>query len=328
MEVVTCVGYHDTGSGAVDDFLRGFDNVAQASYGVECRFLQDPDCISDLEYNIVENPHRLNTGFALKRYLKFIKLNHHTYSLIFGDAWERESKRYVDSLTEFSYQGYWSGDMMLMSSWQRFTYYFRRALNKFVPKRYKKPSTWNYFPREKTLHCNLSEDEFIDLTRKYVGSLLRAMNPGNKEYVVLDQAVSAKNVSRYLKYFPCETKVIIVDRDPRDVFIEETLLKGRVLPKDANEFCKVYIDSRTRVDCSNKNVLFIHFEDLVYHYEETKKKICDFVGLDITNHHAEKSGFDPAVSVKNTKLWEKHPEFEEQITIIENLLQEFLYDAI
>ena len=327
MKVVTCVGYHDTGSGAVDDYLRGFDNIAQSAYGVECRFLQDPDCISDLEYNIIENPHRLNTGYALKRYLRFVKLNHHTYSLIFGDAWDQESKKYIDSLTRFAYQGYWSGDMMLMSSWKRFTYYFRRAINKVVPKTFKKPSTWNYFPKEKTMHCSVTKEEFLEKTRDYVNSLLFAMNPENRDIVVLDQAVSAKNISRYLKYLPYGSKVIIVDRDPRDVFIEETLLKGRVLPKDAKEFCEVFRDSRLKNDSSvnQDSVLEIYFEDLIYDYENTKQLICDFVGLDSNMYNPKKSGFDPTVSVKNTRLWEKHPEFNKQVQIIEKELPEFLY---
>ena len=73
MKKISCVGYHATGSGAVDDFLREFDNIQTAEYGIECRFLQDPDGISDLEHQLIENYHRLNSGFALKRFLMFAK---------------------------------------------------------------------------------------------------------------------------------------------------------------------------------------------------------------------------------------------------------------
>ena len=73
MKKISCVGYHATGSGAVDDYLREFDNIESANYGIESRFLQDPDGISDLEYNLIENPHRLNSGFALKRFLIFAR---------------------------------------------------------------------------------------------------------------------------------------------------------------------------------------------------------------------------------------------------------------
>ena len=53
---ISCVSYHATGSGAVDDFLREFDNINSAKSEVECRFLQDPDGVSDLEYNLIEEP--------------------------------------------------------------------------------------------------------------------------------------------------------------------------------------------------------------------------------------------------------------------------------
>lgn len=326
MKVISCVGYHDTGSGAVDDFLREFENIAQAKYGVEYRGLQDPDGVSDLEFNIVENPHRLNTGYAIKRFKKFVKASRHTYGLIFGDLWERESDNYINDLIKFEYNGYWSGDMMLMKPWQRGTYYIRRAFNKVLPRQLKKPSTWNYFPNEKTFHCNLTEQEFLNCTHRYVDALLHAINKENKEMVVLDQAVSAMNIGRYIRYFDTDIKVIVVDRDPRDVFIEEILLKGRVLPKDPSQFADVYRSSRRRVGSryDESKALFINFEDLIYHYESTTKKIMEFIGLSEENRTRTKY-FDPKVSIKNTRLWEKHPEFKKQVAVLERELPEFLY---
>ena len=40
----------------------------------EFRFVQDPDGISDLEYNLVENHNRHNSGHALKRFKKLVDL--------------------------------------------------------------------------------------------------------------------------------------------------------------------------------------------------------------------------------------------------------------
>ena len=71
MTVITCISFHGTGSGAVDDFFKEFDNCPSAPSDVECRFLQDPDGVCDLEYNLIDNPHRLNSGYALKRYMAY-----------------------------------------------------------------------------------------------------------------------------------------------------------------------------------------------------------------------------------------------------------------
>ena len=41
-------------------------------HNMEFRFIQDPDGISDLEYNLVENFNRHNSGHALKRYKRLV----------------------------------------------------------------------------------------------------------------------------------------------------------------------------------------------------------------------------------------------------------------
>ena len=109
MRIITCISFHGTGSGAVDDFLKEFDNCPSAPTNIECRFLQDPDGVSDLEYNLVENPHRLNSGYALRRYMKFARETAYGYRKIFGSNWLKYSKEYVDSLVTETYKGYWHG---------------------------------------------------------------------------------------------------------------------------------------------------------------------------------------------------------------------------
>jgi len=327
MKTIICVGFFATGSSAVDDYLREFDNIAQTKQGVECTFLQFPDGISDMEFNIVDNPHRHNSGFALKRYEHYVKTFAHTYHIIFGSEWERLSKEYIDSLTKFEFQGYWAGDTLYQTKLETLYYYFCRAVNKLMPKRFKVPSTYNYFPKRKTKFCDATESEFLEKTQTYVQKLLKIINKNEKEYVVLDQAVSAMNINRYLRYFVGDAKVIVVDRDPRDVYIQEIILKGKVVPKDVREFIDVYKHDRQKKYSSEdpSKVLCVNFEDLIYKYDETTAKIDSFLGLNEKNRSEHKKYFDPAVSIKNTKLWEKHKEFSEQVAIIEKEIPDYLY---
>ena len=70
MRIVTCVGYYGTGSSAVVDLLKEYNNyslVGKKYY--EIRFVQDPDGISDLYHNVVENNHRHNTSHAIKKFI-------------------------------------------------------------------------------------------------------------------------------------------------------------------------------------------------------------------------------------------------------------------
>ena len=74
MRVITCASYYGTGSSAVTDLFSEFDCIDSLG-NYEYRFLQEPDGIADLEYNLIENRHRHNSSDAIKRYLRYLKIN-------------------------------------------------------------------------------------------------------------------------------------------------------------------------------------------------------------------------------------------------------------
>lgn len=327
MKKISCVGYHATGSGAVDDFLREFDNIKAAEYGVECRFLQDPDGISDLEHQLVENYHRLNSGFALKRFLMFAKSEERTYRHIFGKYWMTWAQSYVDALCSFQYTGYWHGDIRLVPPLQLFVYKARKAVNLALPKPLKKNKYYSYFPKIKTFCVDIDEEEFLRITRLKCEELCEILNRENKEYVVLDQAVSPQNVNRYLRYIS-DLQVIIVERDPRDVYINDIVRNGDfVLPKDVKKFCTVYRLSRKKLSEEEdaQRVLRINFEDMIYRYDDTTRRIREFLGLSRENHKYPQRYFKPEVSAENTRQWERYPHLRGQIEEIEHMLPDMLY---
>ena len=71
MNTITVCSYYGTGSSAITDLISEFDNVTSLT-NFEFRFAHDPDGLSELEYNLVENFNRHNSGHALKRYKKFV----------------------------------------------------------------------------------------------------------------------------------------------------------------------------------------------------------------------------------------------------------------
>lgn len=325
MKKIACVGYHATGAGVIDDLFREFDNVAQGQYEVECRVLQDPDGIADLEYNLVENPHRLNSGFAVKRFQNYVKRTNRTYKKIFGKRWKELSEAYAHEIVKINYRGYWHGDIWLLNPVLRYYHLFRRALSKIAPPKLKKPAHYNYFPWLHTYHACMEEKEFLECTRNYMDSLCEAMNPHKKEFVLLDQLYAPGNPARYARYIR-DTKAIIVDRDPRDVYINQRLAKEHTLPSNPHEFCVVYRDTRVRTsEAPQGTCLYVAFEDMIYHYDEYVKKVMDFVGISEKHHVYKRTRFDPSVSIKNIRQWEKHPEYAEAVKIIEEELPEYLY---
>ena len=119
----------------------------------------------------------------------------------------------------------------------------------------------------------------------------------------------------------------MVDRDPRDLYIQQCLVGDHVLPKDPEVFAHVYRDQRQMVGVIPEDapVLRIRFEDLIYKYDETTERIVHFIGQHEQNHVNKKKKFNPEISKKNTRMWVSHPEFAESAHRISELLPEYLY---
>ena len=116
MRFISCASYYGSGSSAITDFVSEFDSVYSFT-DEEFRFVQDPDGVSDLEYNLVENFNRHNSGHAIKRYKKLVdfycgNMFGKKYEKFFHGNWKKYSEEYIDDLTDFTYHGWWQYDLM------------------------------------------------------------------------------------------------------------------------------------------------------------------------------------------------------------------------
>lgn len=328
MKLITCIGYTFSGSSAVNNLLREFDNCCELTPNNECRFLQDPDGIADLEYNLFDNRHRLNSEYAIKRYSKYTnKIDKRNFEQIFGESWTILNKEYINSLFKFSYKSYWHADLRDLNIFQKIKYYSIRAsriiLNKINPN-IKRECNKNYFKSFKMYLPICSRNEFLNNTRVFCSKLFEGLNVNNNEFGIVDQLIPPRNVDRYLRYVD-NLKVVIVDRDPRDIFMETALSKDRAFPyDDVEKFCEIYKDNRAG-KVQNENVLEIHFEDLIYNYEKTYNTIVNFIGINDKNHTKKGRYFSIPKSKEHTRLWEKNHKYDSEIDYIEKNLKEYLY---
>lgn len=334
MRILTCASYYGTGSSAITDLLSEYECCKSMSE-YEFRFVQDPDGISDLEYNLVQHHHRHNSGHALKRYKnkvdflagnKFIK----KYESFFNNCWKKYSYEYIDQLTDLKYKGYWHQDVIDRG----YSFYLKkRTQNKILQKtvwRNQKDRSLNELKNEITLCSYPSEEKFLELTREYIDRLFYEANTDNKENIIVDQIVPPSNVERYLRYFN-DIKVFVVDRDPRDIYIlEKYIWKGKVIPTESVEiFCQWYEYTRKhrKHEYYNENkVMFIQFEDLIYKYNDIVAKIENWIGINDNKHKYKFKFFNPNKSINNTRLWEKNDVNLEEIRYIETNLKEYIYE--
>lgn len=333
MRVITCASYYGTGSSAVTDLFGECDNVCSLG-DYEYRFLQDPDGISDLEYNVVENNHRHNTSDAIKRFIRFIRdckrMGYGGYD-IFGDEFERATRDYVAAITELKAHSWWNKDRVDKGSAfiavDRLYSLARRVLTGSLRSE-KRFTLLN--GREYGYYTAIDEAAFLEHTRTYVERLLSKVNRDGMPFVMVDQMVPPTNVGRYTRYFN-DVRVVVVERDPRDIYLlEKKDWQWGVIPvKNVHEYVQWYRITRKYshpADEDREQVLRIRFEDMIYRYEATRRALFDFVGMDESCHARPRTRFDPARSIRNTNLKARCPDLSKDVAVIEHELKEYLYD--
>lgn len=330
MRIISCASYYGSGSSAITDLLSEYDNIFSFT-DEEFRFVQDPDGISDLEYNLVQNFNRHNSGRAIKRYKRLVdfyagNIFSHKYEKYFHGKWKEKSYQYIDELTDFTYKGSWMYDYLDRGvTFYYLTHLPTKLLHATIWR--KQPERFlNMLPNEVTYCSHPSEQKFLVTTRKYIDELFGSVSQGFNN-VVIDQIVPSTNLKRYLRYFN-DINVIIVDRDPRDIYcLEKHVWKDGMIPTDVETFCKWFKYTRANRDkeLENPRVNFIQFEDLIFNYDKTKNQVENWLNLSTSDHKNVKKYFDPSFSIKNTRTWIKYKSEKENIAYIEKYLSDYLY---
>lgn len=328
---ISCASYYGSGSSAVTDYVSEFNSVYSFT-NEEFRFVQDPDGVSDLEYNLVENFNRHNSGHALKRFKKLVDFQtgnflFKRYEKFFHGNWKKCSYEYIKNLTDFTYQGWWQYDLLDKGP---LFYLKKRLLNKILHLtiwRNQPERCLNSMKGEITYCSHPTEEKFLNCTKQYISQLFSSVCNG-ASIVMVDQIVPPTNLKRVLRYFD-DIQVVIVDRDPRDIYVlEKYVWQDGIIPSDVETFCKWFKYTRShRKDEHNDSlkVKFVQFEDMVYKYEETTSALAKWLRLNTENHVNSKQIFNPAISVKNTQTWKRYPCNVKEIEYIENELEEYLY---
>lgn len=335
MRIITPVGFFATGASAVIDLLSEFDGVKSYGWG-EHRFIQDPDGIADLEYNIIENNHRHNTSHAIKRYIQLAKsfksIGYGKGLYLYTNDFYKYTKEYISEITELKARSWWFRDNIDKGTLYNIIVRGYSFSRKVLARTMHKVDT--LYPSLSKLEYGyfsaISEEQFLNATRKYIDNVVGAANKENKEYILLEQLVPATNCNRYVRYFN-DVKIIVMERDPRDVYLwEKEVIKWGVVPtKTVQEYVKWFKITRKYshpTDEDPSKVLRIRFEDLIYNYDESRAKIAEFVGLSLNLHTKPFSRFVPEISIKNTNLASRIKGYEEDIKYIEKELPDYLFD--
>ena len=333
-KIIVPTGYMGSGSSAITDLLSEIDGY-DADYGTfEYVFLHCPNGVFDLENKLLLGNNALRSDEALRTFRATMKqlfdkkywwVGH--YKNILSPRFMEYTEAYIQSLVQYrpAFYWYWQEN----ADWRMIVkLIFKRLAELITLKKVQLPKPLVY---ENMAVSYVSAEEFYEKTRVYLDKLWNELGL-SKRNLILDQLLLPFDLHRAGNYFrEGQMEAFVIDRDPRDMFIINKYIwakKGGTVPypTDALEFCKCYRRLRQmEKETSYPGVHRLHFEDLVYDYDNTVEKIYGILGVDAAAHMKKRTMLDPARSIENTQMFRAKAEFAEEGEIIARELAEFLY---
>ena len=333
---VNVSGFCSSGSSAVIDLLKEFKGFYVPD--AEIRFLRDPYGISALEESLVRNWDLINSSAAISDFMEIMRKSARPKGLFLPMGFglkEKISKDflritddYINQLVDFTYKT------------DYYHYKFKKSFLKYQLDRYRWAIERLSKGKLKVTNRNIAtcyfahptQDQFNTATKAYIDALFeQKVKEGNFTHVVLDQAVSVSNPDVIHRYFN-NAKLIIVDRDPRDMYCDDVNWGDNMDDNyETREAAERYV-LRAKAQRENikpdADVLYLKFEDVIINYEETRKKICDFLGINVDDHIAKGRYLKTEVSIKNIGIWRKfYPMCKDAIDVLETQLDNLCYDS-
>lgn len=322
-------GFGSTGSSCVSDYLKEFKENCVLDH-LEFSLAYAPDGLADLEYHLM-HPHTrvLDSIYAMERFRAKMCGNRYLAQKTGMSMKQllRMTDAFLDSITQVSWLGYQNatGGFWKHQVGGRVLYY---KLRPFLERRLHIPYTaWPLSMLRLAAHPG----NFAAEARKFMHALLSGMGADFSRNVVLDQPFDGNNPMACFPFFE-DPVAIVVDRDPRDNYVfAKTKLRempnNRFMPTDSvHDFVKYYRILRDNQPYRqpHERVLRLQFEEMVYDYDSATRKIREF--LHLPGNPAPKSIFDPSLSVANTQVFKRFPQFASDVAVIERELPEFLFD--
>ncbi len=341
-QIIVTTGYYDTGSSAAYVLLKEYSSCTTGitrDKDIEHMIMYTPNGVFDLEDKLLHGNNIHRSDEALRSFeTEMRRLNDNNfvwfgnYKSFLGPEFMKSVISFIENLTEIKLNCNWSYDYMTTTFSLKHTLgsvknilFGRKVVGDFCKKIV-------FRKKDCTRYSYVAADKFYKEARDFVNSYCDIIRGGNDGTLIMDHFLLPNNLYRLDRYFN-NMKVIVVDRDPRDVYvhaIEESKQKGfqTRIPVDIDQFILFWrkLRSCTRDTSDNKSILNIQFEDLIYKYDETVKTIEDFCDLNKNDHIRKLECFSVEKSRKNTQMFLKYPELKNEIKKIESELNEYLYD--
>ena len=332
-KIISFGGYAASGGSALRDILKGREKVY--TFPTEFRILKERYGLLDLENALYNSKSPENIDLAIKDFIwlsqnfarKFSKFkpNGLNYDFYTGDKFSSEVKLFINNIVDYKY----------LTNWHM--YDFKKKFFLVQSQRYAKRLFKNINYDQEAYMSYPTKNSFIKSAKKLISNTLKfgyEKEGKDPKFIALHNAInpySLKGINLSKKYFD-NIFLIIIDRDPRDIFLDfpqkRYLPYGKSYKEKAKNFINFYLKIRKEKNkiMKEKNILFLQFENLILNYEYTIDQIRNFIDEDIDIKNLKKDGFDPVKSSNNIKKFKNASnEIMPAIKLIEDKLNNYLY---
>ncbi len=328
--IIGACGFGATGSSVVTDYLKEFDNVFVKD-DLEFTYVSSIDSLLDLEQRLM-HPHGRTSDsiIGISRFLQMVDKHKRAYQIhgLPAETFVESAHKFIDAITMSKW--YWLNE----TGRKLYRYSLRNILRKIYIKKiipeYERRNgrRWQGWPLDE-VRLSVMPTNFYEAAQKHVDELLKGMGLDQDKVIALDQPFSGANPQACFPFFK-DPYAVVVDRDPRDLYVfGKTKLMGsqHFFPIDTVDDFIIYYRAM-RKDRPylqpHPKVMFVRFEDMVYEYDKTMPKLREF--LHLPENPRPKSVFDPALSIANTQVFKRFPQFAEDVKKIEETLSEYCFD--
>lgn len=324
-------GFGFSGSGALLDWLKDYPEVCVMDK-FEFSFPYKPDGLCDLGNAICYHPSRyFSSDSAIRRFIQYMNRIQRNLDVHSKGNFGKVVNDYLSRIIQLSWKGSTSVHYYQASTLDFiFRQYFPRRMRRLIENKFHIFPSCSLWPEKKMYFSIMKEEDYINATKVFVSDVIKGvLGDEERKMIVLDQCFAANDPKASFKFFE-SPKAITVVRDPRDNYILAKKGYGfgtSFIPrKNVRDFVVYYrglMESR-RYDKSDGDIVEVHFEDLIYNPCETFAELEH--KLSLTHIDVEKfTHFRPEISINNTQLWRKYPQFIEDMKYIEKELNEYLY---
>lgn len=311
MSVIDLSGYSFTGKSAVYDLLSNVDGFQGLGVNFEFELLRAPGGIIELREALSsENWSPIRSSDAIRRFLKLV-------DNLGGDKSMPDRLARLGNHYDYYFPGFTENSMSyinkcLTGEWMAFWPFSKYQYNRTEVFLYKLFSNVGVDTENRVYLSRVDRKSFDAYTMEYLDRIFSSAITMNNKKLIINNAFEPFNPS-VSSGLVRDAKAIIVDRDPRDIYLsawkssmgDGSKVGKAVIGNSVKDFVNRFMVYRGAVfsEPDNSSVFRMTFESLIKDFESVLAKLSDFLEIEKNSIDVEAICFDRDKSASNVGMW-------------------------